>query len=374
MSRFLSINNTFLQCYLLIRFKWYNESEVIMMKIGISGLGSLGLVVGGILTDKNYDVTFIDSPQGNNKKIINELGVKILGYSEQTIPCKCLLPEEINEPFDIIFSLTKLMQLKSSLSQLEPCINNSTTIVTCQNGIPEDEALTIIPENQLISCSIAWGATRLDYGISKITSPPEKMDMVIGTLNGVTNNKLNCVKNILEHIGKVEISNNIKGIKWTKLIMNSNFMGPCGVLGCKLGDVLLNKDLVKYVPYIALEGAKVCNALGIKPETLQGFTPYVSVLDFSTPQEREILVDNIFNKVWGKLINIKPSLVQDLEKGKKTEIDYINGKIVQEGKKLGIPTPVNECMVNLIKDIEESKLPLSVENAYILESLLPQCK
>jgi len=339
------------------------------MKIGISGLGSLGLVVGAILTNKGYDVTLIDSPKGNNKELLNTQGIKIIGYDDQFIPAQCLLPDEIDFTFDIIFSLTKQLQLKDSLNDLKSCITKDSIIVTCQNGIPEDEVITILPGNQIISCSIAWGATRLDRGVSKITTPPEKMDMVIGELTGKSTERLKLIQTILEHIGKVELSQNIKGLKWTKLIMNANFMGPCGVLGCSLGEILLNKDLVKYVPYIALEGAQVCKSLGIIPSTLQGFTPYVDILTFHNVYERQKIIDDIIHTVWIKLKDIKPSLVQDLEKGKKTEIDYINGKIVTEGKKLGIPTPVNSFFVVLIKEIEAGKLKLSMDNAKLLDAL-----
>ncbi|MFZ7121130.1 MAG: ketopantoate reductase family protein [Eubacteriaceae bacterium] len=339
------------------------------MKIGISGLGSLGLVVGGILIDNGYDVTLIDSNLGNNKKVINSKGIKIVGYKDKYLKSNCLIPNEIDFNFDVIFSLTKQLQLKESLVDISSCINDKTVIVTCQNGIPEDEAKKILSEDQIISCSIAWGATRLDRGISKITTPPEKMDMVIGELSGDITDRLINIGKLLETIGKVQLSKNIKGVKWTKLIMNSNFMGPCGLLGCKLGDVLLNDDFVKFVPYIALEGAKVCRSLDIKPEKLQGFFPHTNVLSFSNSAERSKLIESVFKPVWIKLKEIKPSLVQDLEKGKKTEISYINGKIIEEGKKLGISTPVNSFFVNSIQDIEKGKLKPTMNNAELLKSL-----
>lgn len=339
------------------------------MKIGISGLGSLGLVIGAVLIDHGYDVTLIDSPMGNNKEVINKKGIKILGYSEDFISGKCLLPNEIDIKFDVIFSLTKQLQLKASLEDLKNCITEDTIIVTCQNGIPEDEAIKILPESQIIGCSIAWGATRLEQGVSRITTPPEKMDMVIGELDGKISARLKTIGCLLENIGKVKLSQNIQGLKWTKLIMNANFMGLCGVLGCKLGDVLFNKDLVKYVPYVALEGAKVCKALDITPETLQGFTPDVDILHFDNVPERQAVIDNVINVVWNKLGGIKPSLLQDLEKNKKTEIDYINGKIVTEGKLFGIATPVNSFLVVLIKEIEAGNLKPSMDNAKLLEAL-----
>lgn len=339
------------------------------MKIGISGVGSLGLVIGGILTDNGYDVTLIDSPAGNNMDIINNKGVQIIGYNDKSIPCKCVMPWDIKDPFDIIFSITKQLQLKDSLISLKECIGENTTIVTCQNGIPEDEAMKIVPEEKVIGCSIAWGATRLSSGITKITTPSEKMDMVIGEIDGDVSSRAREIATILKCIGKIEISCNILGIKWTKLIMNSNFMGLCGMLGCTLGEVLLNKSLVKYVPYIALEGARVYNALELPLATLQNFTPDIGLLQFDNENERQAIIENIIFPVWMKLKNVKPSLVQDLEKGKKTEIQYINGKILEEGKRLNIETPVNEFLVNIIKDIENGVLKPSMENKYLLEKL-----
>ncbi|NTW71055.1 MAG: hypothetical protein HGA49_02300, partial [Eubacteriaceae bacterium] len=281
----------------------------------------------------------------------------------------CLKPSEIDFKFDYVLSFTKLLQLKNSIEDIRHTFSPDTVLVTCQNGIPEDEILDFIARENIIGCSIAWGATRLERGVSKITTPPDKMDMSIGELDGNTGKRTETLSGILGNIGKVSITNNIKGIKWTKLIMNANFMGPCGSFGCKLGDVLFNPALVKYVPYIALEGAKVLDALKIKPETLQGFYPTVARLDFETDAERDELINNVFLQVWGKLSEIKPSLLQDLEKNRPTEIDYINGKISSEGKKLGIPTPVNDFFVKLIKRIESEELHPSMDNRHLLEEL-----
>ncbi|MFZ7134628.1 MAG: ketopantoate reductase family protein [Eubacteriales bacterium] len=339
------------------------------MRIAVSGLGSLGLVIGGILQDTGYDVTLIDSPAGNNTEIINSNGIKVLGYKDEFISCRCILPQDAKETFDVVFSLTKQLQLEDSLKDLKGCIGDTTIVVTCQNGIPEDEAIKVLPQKNVIGCSIAWGATRIKPGISQITTPPEKMDMVIGELDGEITERLNIISNLLKSIGKTEITINIKGIKWTKLIMNSNFMGPCGVLGCTLGEVLLDKSLVKYVPYIALEGTKIYKALGMPLETLQSFTPDVELLNFNSQKEREKIINDIIYKVWLKLKDIKPSMVQDLEKGRKTEIDYINGKIVEEGNRLNIPTPVNSFFVNTIKRIESGEFKPSMENRSLLNEL-----
>jgi 2-dehydropantoate 2-reductase len=337
------------------------------MKIGILGPGSLALVIGAFMIRKNFDVTFIDSPRGNNKDILNSKGVTITGTFDLKVPAKAILPQEITEPFDYIFALTKIPNLRESLEGIMGTgIGENTTVITCQNGVPEDIALEAVPKKQILPCSVAWGATRLEPGVSQVTTAPEKMNMVVGEFNGEFTQRVSEVASIMEPIGRISISDNIMGVKWTKLVMNTIFMGPCCLMGCTIGDVLFDDEYVKVAPAIAYEGVQVMNSKNIKGESLQGFKPELARLNFTTTDERSDLIESVYRNIWAKLKAIRPSMLQDLEQGRKTEIDFINGKIHSEGQALGIATPANTFFTEKIKLIEAGELKPGPENREML--------
>jgi len=136
--------------------------------------------------------------------------------------------------------------------------------------------------------------------------------------------------------------------------------GMSAATGSVFGDVLDNPKASACLSYIAKEIVDICEKTGIKFEPSMG----MDMRDFgkvSTHNEFEIS-QKCFNKFYADKRTAKASMLQDLEKGKKTEVDMINGLVVEQGKKYGVKTPFNDTVVKIVKGIENKELPLSMDN------------
>jgi 2-dehydropantoate 2-reductase len=161
-------------------------------------------------------------------------------------------------------------------------------------------------------------------------------------------------------MGTVDVEENFIGTRWSKLLINASFSGMSAVLGCTFGEAAQPHESRRIVQAIIKECIDVCKAGQIRIEPVQG-KDIVKLLDYSTPIKRALSFFIIPIAI-RKHAKLKASMLQDLEKGKLTEVDAINGAVVAYGKKVGCPTPMNSKVVEIVHLIEQGKLQPSFEN------------
>jgi 2-dehydropantoate 2-reductase len=325
----------------------------IQMIAAIIGAGSLGTIIGALISNNGGDVVLID----NHKEHVNALnryGATITGKLDmKNVPVKAITTDEMSGIYDIVFYLVKQTSNDVALKQLLPHLNESSVVCTLQNGVPEDAVAEIVGRERTMGCAVGWGATWISPGISMLTSDPEKMTYDIGELDGRVTERLQKAAALLNMAGTAEITSNLPGVRWTKLLVNATFSGMSAALGCTFGDILDNEKALTCAAHIANETIHVVNSLGVSMEPIQGHD--LKILAFKNQAEMLGKLP-IYHMVYGPHRSLRASMLQDLEKGKKCEIDAINGVISQWGQKKGIGTPVNDQVVKIIKDIELGKL------------------
>ena len=168
------------------------------------------------------------------------------------------------------------------------------------------------------------------------------------------------VKELLELMGTVDIEDNFIGTRWSKLLINASFSGMSAVLGSTFGQAAGERNSRRIVQGIIKECIDVCRAGGIRIEPVQG-KDIVKLLDYSNPVKRAISLFIIPIAI-RKHAKLKASMLQDIEKGKLTEVDAINGAVSAYGRKVGVPTPINDRVVELIHRIERGELKPSFDN------------
>ncbi len=340
------------------------------MKIGVLGVGSLGTIIGALITKGGYSVDLIDINQ-ENVDALNQNGAKLTGFLDETVLVKAIHPNEVTEKYDVIFLLTKQVYTKDSLESILPFLHEDSVVCTLQNGVPEESVAAIVGKERTIGGVVGFGATWRGPGVSELTTELEvtrKYAFDIGELTGEITDRIKTIKDILETVGYCEIITNINGMKWSKLLMNATFSGMSAALGCTFGEVLYNSDAMRSLANIADETIKVARAHHIPLVEMQGkdfnFLELETQADISGKMA-------FYEEVWGPHVNLTASMLQDLEKGRKSEIDYINGHVSKKGREKNIPTPYNDLVCTLVKKSEETKeLPVFGENMneFILES------
>ncbi|MCQ2162336.1 MAG: ketopantoate reductase family protein [Bacteroidales bacterium] len=323
------------------------------MRTMIYGAGSLGTILGAFITKNGGQVDLVN----RNKAHVEALkanGATITGTLEFNQKVNAMTPDEMTGVYDIIFLMTKQQHNPEVVASLKPFLAVDGVIVTLQNGLPELQIGEIVGDERVLGCTVAWGATMKEPGVCELTSSPDSLTFSLGSLSSKPSAHLGDVKALLELMGPVELDSNFVGNRWSKLLINASFSGMSAVMGCTFGEAAADKSSRRIVQAIIKECIEVCKAAGIRIEPIQG-KDVVKLLDFNGPIKKAISF-MIIPIAIRKHALLKASMLQDLEKGKKTEVDAINGVVCAFGRKVGVPTPMNDKVVEIIHKAEEGKL------------------
>lgn len=338
------------------------------MKYAIYGAGSLGIVLGAYLAKSGEQFDIVDRNE-KSVKALNENGARVVGTTQFSEKVNAVLDTETKEKYDIIFMLTKQINNKKTVEKLAKMLKKDGVICTMQNGLPEKDVAEVIGENRTYGCAVGWGATRKDYGLSELTSEPQKecLTFSFGSMDGHKDEKFDEIVRILSIMGTVEIEENFIGARWVKLLINSAFSGMSAVCGDTFGAVAKNKASRKIIQNIIKECIDVAFASNIKIEPIQG-KDVVKLLNYKSGFKKWFSFQ-IIPLAIKKHRLLKASMLQDLEKGIPCEIDSINGIVCEFGDKVNVNTPYNDKVVEIIHDMEAKKLSPSFENVKLFENL-----
>ena len=329
------------------------------MRTAIYGAGSLGTVLGAYMTKNGAQVDLVNRNKAH-VAALKEKGAHITGTVDFTQEVHALLPEEMEGKYDVIFLMTKQLFNREVVTMLREFLSDDGVIVTLQNGIPEPGIAEIIGEERTIGCVVEWGATLSEPGTCILTSDPDSLSFHMGGMKGVSGEKIALVKGLLEKMCTVEIEDNLIGARWSKLLINATFSGLGTCVGGLFGDVSEKKDVRKVAVRCMKECIDVGHAAGATFAPVQG-KDITKLFYYSNPLKKAfaLLLMPIAMK---KHRLIEPSMLQDLKKGKPCEVDAINGVVCEWGKKCGVPTPVNDRIVEVIKKEQSGELPLAHDN------------
>ncbi|ACJ16955.1 2-dehydropantoate 2-reductase [Thermococcus onnurineus NA1] len=296
------------------------------MKIYILGAGSIGSLFGALLTRAGNDVTLIG--REDQVRAINENGLHVLGVEEFTVyPNASLYAPE--EPPDLLILATKSYSTKTALECARNCIGPETWVLSIQNGLGNEElALKITPN--VMGGITTNGAMLVGWGRVKWTG---RGITVVGKYPTGTHPFVEEVAETFNGAGiETHTTENVIGWKWAKAIVNSVINGLGTVLEVKNGFLKDDPYLEGISVDIAREGCTVARQLGIEFEI----------------HPLELLWDTI-----EKTRENYNSTLQDIKRRKRTEVDYIHGKIVEYARSVGLEAPRNELLWALIKAKEE---------------------
>ena len=322
------------------------------MRIAIYGAGSLGTVLGAYLSKNGVPADLFNHNRAH-VEALRKNGAHITGTVDFTVPVSAYLPEEMEGTYDIIFLMTKQLNNQEIVSFLKNHLADGGLVVTLQNGIPEDSVAEIVGPEHTVGVVVEWGATLSAPGESTLTSDPDSLSFHMGGMPGIREEQLLRVKSVLEKMCPVEIEPNLPGARWSKLLINATFSGLGTVIGGTFGDVTGDPAAREIAVRCMKEVIDVGRAAGVRFASVQG-KDIVRLFYWKNPVKKAA-AKTILPVAMKKHAAIEPSMLQDLKKGKPCEIGAINGMVCAWGKKTGVPTPVNDRIVEIIRDIQDGK-------------------
>ncbi|MBO4940380.1 MAG: 2-dehydropantoate 2-reductase [Clostridia bacterium] len=338
------------------------------VKIAIFGAGAMGTVLGALLIKgglQNVDLIT------RNKSHVNGLRSKgaVLHYAEgdtEEIPVKALTPQEMTEPYDVIFLMTKQRNNVETVQFLLPYLKTDGVLCTTQNGLPEGSIAPIIGNARMYGAATTFGAEFIGNGEVVLTSKKSGMSMEIGGYQN-DGSKLPILMKILAYVGKAigkedfaKPTENLWGARWSKLSINAAFSGLSVVTGLTFGKIAQKHKTRKLALCVLRECLAVAKAAGVTVAKMQGHD-MEKFLGGNTPIKRFIayLVLPFAMKKHKKLLS---GMLKDVEKGKRCEIDFINGVVVKEGERYGVATPYCKQIVEIVHGIENGLYEITDKN------------
>ncbi|MBE6233471.1 MAG: ketopantoate reductase family protein [Bacteroidales bacterium] len=334
------------------------------MRVAIYGAGSLGTILGAFISKAGVEIELINRNKAHVEALQTK-GAQVVGTMEFCQPVKAYTPDRMSGQYDILFLMTKQQHNAEVVGMLKDYLTEDGVLVTFQNGLPEVQIAEILGEERVLGCTVAWGATMQSPGVCELTSSPDALSFSLGSISADRNRHFDKVKELLEHMGTVDVEDNFIGTRWSKLLINASFSGMSAVLGCTFGEAAKQKESRRIVQALIKECIDVCKAGNIRIEPVQG-KDIVKLLDYNNPVKKAFSFFIIPIAI-RKHAKLKASMLQDLEKGKLTEVDAINGAVSSYGRKVGCPTPMNDRVVEIIHNIELGKLHPGLENLRYFE-------
>jgi 2-dehydropantoate 2-reductase len=301
------------------------------VRICVIGAGSMGSLYGGLLARAGSEVTLVDT-WAEHVEAIRRAGLRLDGITgDLTIPVRATTRAEDVADADLAIVLVDAGSTGAAAVTASRVLADDGYAITLQNGIGNIEALTDV-----------LGAGRVLAGLSYHSAALQKPGHVththagptwIGELDGSHSPRLQRLHATLESAGFSPVSvDDIQGFIWGKLVHNCAINAICAVAGLRVGEIPQSPGADHLQTKIIEEALAVVAARGL---TLPEADPLGAIKAFCRVK---------FNK---------PSMLQHVEQGKRTEIDALNGAIVREGRALGIPTPYNEALTWLTRAVEQ---------------------
>ena len=300
------------------------------MNIVILGAGAIGSLFGAMLSKEN-NVILIG--RASHVNVINKNGLTIDGKTQLNLKISANESvDSISFSVDLLIVTVKSYDTKSAISEAKKIINDDTIVLSLQNGLDNIKSLEhVVERRQIVAGVTMHGAFFSKPGCIKHAGVGKT---ILGELDATTSERIKNIENVFESVGiKTVVSKNIIKEIWVKAVINSCINPITAFFGCSNGYLLENPILEKIVENVCRESTSVANAYGIK-------LSYQNMVN----KTKEVIRETSENY---------SSMLQSVRKGKKTEIDSINGSLVNIGRAYDVDVPLNGIFVFLVKTFSE---------------------
>lgn len=315
----------------------------------VVGGGAIGGITAAKLAGSVRRLTVLDSDEAHVARM-RDPGLEFEeAGSRHTVALEAVShPSDLGPEYDLALVAVKAPVHRAALEPLVQA-GAARAFASLGNGLIQDRMADIVGPERLLACLVEWGATNLGSGrLVRDTVAP----MVVGELDGVERERTRLLARCLEPVGAVRLTHNIRGQIWSKLLVNTAFTGLSAVSGLRYGEVAAHADGRVVASAIWEEGVRVGEAEGLALETVLDVDPHELVVQ--TGGDRGA-ADAALARLMAIAGNTKPSMLQDLENGRVTEVDVVNGGVAQRGRAHGIPTPFNDAVVDLVHAMERGE-------------------
>ncbi len=305
------------------------------MTTAILGAGALGCTIGAALTEAGHDTWLIGRP-GPHIDALRADGLRVDDDAgSRTIAVRATAnPDDIGVA-DLVIVLVKSFQTRDAMRAAQALVGPETAVLSLQNGLGHEDLLSSVigREHVLLGSTLVGGVL---LGPGHIRTGTATRQTWIGEVEGPGTPRTHAVAALLNSAGlPTSVSDDMIATRWEKLLINVATGAIAALTGLTYGQLADQPLLLATASDAVAEAMAVAAAAGVRLSTTDP------------------------DQVWGQATaglpaSFKTSMLQSLESGRPTEIDVINGAVVRIGKRYGVPTPVNNTLVALVKGLERA--------------------
>ena len=320
------------------------------MRIAVIGAGAVGGTLAALLDRAGHDVEV--TARGSNLAAIKKSGLRLDGgWGEHVARVEAhetLAWIGAPEP-DFAILATKAQDAAAALRANREVLG-TVPLLVAQNGLGGLEvAHSVLPESPLLGGLALFAASYLEPGRVTVTAA---LPLIVGAGPNTTPQVLDRIVTVLEQAIPVEVTDDIVGAQWTKLLINHVNALPA-ITGLSVQEVIANPGLRKVMTASMRETVRVARRLGVRFGRVQGVSGRILGAIGSAP----LAFGAWFPRTLGSRMGAVPnpgSTLQSIRRGQLTEIDFLNGAVVAAAKQGGVAAPVNEQIVDLVHEVEQS--------------------
>ncbi len=333
-------------------------------RIAVLGAGANGAAIGADLTRAGLDVTLIEQWPAH-VEAMRASGIRVV-MPEETVTTPVTVHHlcdvaTFRRPFDIVFMLVKAYDSRWAAELIKPLLTPDSLVVGLQNGMALDDIADVVGSDRTLGAVIEISSNMFEPGVVNRQSPHSKSWFALGSFDPSTVGREAAVAEVLRHAGTVEISNDIRSSKWMKLVVNAAELVPSAILDLPLAEAVRTPGMHEFMVATGIEAAHAAIASGNKLRPIFG----LEGIDLSSPTD---LVNSLFDAVLNDftLPDTRTTVLQDWMKSRRSEVNEINGLVVDELSRHGAGAPYNSIVVDVARSIENGEFEAHPRNVSLL--------
>ena len=346
------------------------------IRTAVIGIGAIGGTLGGFMTKNGEEVLLVDEWKDHVNTMKN-CGLKLDGITgESIVKVNAIHTDEIpniSGTFDLVVISVKSYKTAEMTTRLLPYIGDETWVVSPQNSINELTISPIVGAHRTMGCVTTISAGLNNPGhITRTGSVSQSLQkdpicFMVGELDGRLTDRVKRIAEMFSAAGKTITTDDLWGERWSKMVTNCMINATAAMTGLMSHEVRADREARSQMINLAVETIKVGKSLGynVKPP-MPGFT--LENLEDALGDSGNEHLDEVLSGSTPAVPGL-PSMAQDVNKGRKTEIEHLNGLVSKTGKEMGIPTPYNDAVVQIIRGIESGEFMVAKENLKRVDSM-----
>jgi 2-dehydropantoate 2-reductase len=355
------------------------EEHMPQTRIAIVGAGAVGGYIGAKLAQAGHDVRLIDGWVAHITKI-RQHGLTVVEPGATTqVQIEalhlCDVQSLIRAPIDIALICTKSYDTAWAVTMVAPYLSASGCVVSVQNSLNEEEIAAVVGWERTLGCiaSTISVAAPCAGEVVRVRTPGGADYTVfrVGEVHGRRTPRAERITELLGAVDSAKVTTNLWGERWSKLVTNSMHHGILGATGISDHDLMRDPSTRGLAVRCAAEAIAVAHALGHPLEPILRMRPAL----WLSAAAGDAAACSELDAGWERWMQRSKephygSIGQDLDKGRRTEIDYVCGQVVAKGATAGIATPTQSALLALVKRVERGELARRMQNIAPLTAAL----